>query len=104
MLLLHCASSCLFLRYYALLSVAAVVFLVGLFIFFHRSNNPVQSMAYKDGRMAYVWFEARLRLAKVWPIFMNLKRFGHVDVECIQTAINYALKIEECPTMYHLNS
>mgnify|MGYP001796870344 FL=1 len=51
-------------------------------------------MAYKDGRMAYVWFEARLRLAKVWPIFMNLKRFGHVDVECIQTAINYALKIE----------
>ena len=52
-------------RYYAILACVGVTFLIALFIYIHRRGKPLHSMAYKDGRMAYVWFEARLRLAGV---------------------------------------
>ncbi|KAF6035023.1 ADAM10 [Bugula neritina] len=51
--------------YIAILSVTGVSFLVVIFMLVHRKAKPVQSMAYKDGRMAYAWFEARLRLQKI---------------------------------------
>ncbi|XP_067943177.1 disintegrin and metalloproteinase domain-containing protein 10-like [Watersipora subatra] len=61
--------------YYALLSLAGVCGLVALFTFIHRSTKPVQSMAYKDGRMAYVWFEARSRLASIEAELKALEKY-----------------------------
>ena len=58
-------------RYAMMIGLIALLALIIIFVYIHKRGKPLQSMAYKDGRMAYVWFEARAKLSQVqgFPLF-----------------------------------